>query len=65
MSKKAVTVRLVFADGGSYHTEEVTLPAASVDGYDRLIDCFREDPKVLKKIYVDVERLVAAYRVDA
>ncbi len=57
-----VKVRLLFVDGGSYHSEDVELPAGSVEAYDRLIDCIREDPVVLKQIYVDVDRLVAAYR---
>ena len=67
MSKGSDTikVRLLLVDGGSYHNEEVEIPAASVDGYDRLIDCLREDPEVLKRVYVDVDRLCAAYRIDA
>ena len=57
-----VTVRLLFVDEGSYHHEDVEVPASSVEAYDRLIDCLREDPVVLKQVYVDVDRLVAAYR---
>jgi hypothetical protein len=60
--KGVVEVRLLFVDGGSYHHEDVELPAASVEAYDRLIDCLREDPVVLNQVYVDVDRLVAAYR---
>lgn len=59
-----VDVRLLFVDDGSYHHETVTIPASSVDAYDRLIDCVREDEAVLKKLHVDVERLVSAYLVD-
>ncbi len=54
------TVRLLFVDEGSYHHEEVEIPASALDGYDRLIDCVREDPTVLKKLFVDVDRLCAA-----
>ena len=62
MSGKTFKVRLVFVDDGSFHHEEVELPAAAADEYERLIDYVREDPDVLKAMYVDVDRLVAAYR---
>lgn len=57
-------VRLLFVDEGSYHREEVELPAESVEAYERLIDCVREDPEVLKRLHVDVERLVSVTRLD-
>lgn len=57
-------VRLLFVDEGSYHHETVSIPAASVEAYDRLIDCVREDQAVLGKLHVDVERLVSAYLVE-
>ncbi len=60
-AKGVVTVRLLFVDQGSYHHEDVELPADSVEAYERLIDCLREDPVALKRVYVDVDRLVAAY----
>lgn len=61
MSDSTVTVRLLFVDDGSYHHEEVEIPSESVEAYDRLIDCVREDPAVLKRLHVDVGRLVSAY----
>ncbi len=64
MSDSSVTVRLLFVDEGSYHHEDIQIPAAVLGGYDRLIDCIREDAEVLKKIHVDVGRLCAAYLVD-
>ncbi|MCH7990802.1 MAG: hypothetical protein IIC35_00110 [Gemmatimonadetes bacterium] len=64
MSDQTVSVRLLFVDEGSYHHEDIQIPASSVDAYDRLIDCVREDPLVLKRVYVDVERLCAAYVTD-
>ena len=65
MSKaKRAKVRLLFVDDGSYHHEEIEIPAASLDEYDRLIDCVREDPAVLKQVHVDVDRLCAAYLLD-
>ena len=64
MSEATVTVRLLFVDEGSYHHEDVTIPAASLDGYERLIDCVREDAAVLTRAWVDVDRLCAAYLVE-
>lgn len=64
MSDAAVKVRLLFVDEGSYHHEDVEIPASSLGRYERLIDCVREDEEVLKRVYVDVERLAAAYLVD-
>ena len=58
------TVRLLFVDEGSYHHEEVSVPTEALDAYDRLIDCVREDPAVLKRLYVDVDRLCSATVVD-
>lgn len=60
----SVKVRLLFVDDGSYHHETLTLPAAALDGYDRLIDALREDPAVLTRTFVDVGRLCAAYVVE-
>jgi len=64
VSESSVTVRLLFVDEGSYHHEDVQIPAAVLEGYERLVDCIREDAGVLKKIHVDVGRLCAAYLVD-
>ncbi len=66
MSKSGgtATVRLVLVDEGSYHHEEIEIPSASLEGYDRLIDCLREDPAVLKRVHVDVARLCVAYLID-
>jgi len=61
MSDATIKVRLLFVDDGSYRDEVVELPAASVDAYERLIDCVREDPTVLKRLHVDLDRLCAAY----
>ena len=58
------TVRLLFVDEGSYHHEEVEVPSAALDEYERIIDCIREDPAVLKRLFVDVDRLCAAHLVD-
>lgn len=60
----SVRVRLLFVDDGSYHHETVVLPDAVVQGYERIIDGLREDPEVLKRAWVDVDRLCAAYLVD-
>ncbi len=60
MSEKLATIRLLFADDGSFHHEEVEIPAESMAGYDRLIDCLREDPTVLKRLHVDLSRVCSA-----
>ena len=57
-------IRLLFVDEGSYHHEEVEVPAEGLDGYDRLIDYLREDEAVQKSVFVDVKRLSAAWVVD-
>lgn len=57
-------VRLLIVDEGSYHEQEVTLARAVLDRYERLIDALREDPDVLKTLYVDVARLAGAWVVE-
>lgn len=57
---KTVKIRLLFADDGEFHHETVEIPASSAKAYDRLIDCLREDEKVLQRLHIDVERLVSA-----
>jgi hypothetical protein len=61
----SVRVRLLFVDEGSYHHEEIAVPAGVLAQYDRLIDCLREDPEVLERNYVDTDRLCAATLVEA
>lgn len=60
MSKGMIKVRLLFAVDGEFHHETVEIPKKSASGYDRLIDCLREDEAVLKRLHVDIERLVSA-----
>jgi len=57
---EAVRIRLLFVDRGSYHKEEVQVPARLLPGYDRLIDLLREEPWVLKRLHVDLSRLCSA-----
>ena len=57
-------VRLLFVDDGAYHEQTVTIPSEVLDGYDRLIDCLREDPAVLKALYVDLARLAGAWLLE-
>ena len=64
MSEKQVRIRLLFADAGAFHHEEVSVPASSASDYDRLIDGLREDPEFLRGAYLDVTRLCAAWVVD-
>lgn len=64
MSGKTLRVRLLFVDEGSYHHEEVELPAGALEEYERLIDYVREDAEVVRRMHVDVGRLCAAYVVE-
>lgn len=40
------------------------VPGDVLEKYDRLIDALREDPEILKRLYVDVDRLSAAEVVE-
>jgi len=62
--ESAVRVLLVFADNGAFHREHVDVPQASLDEYDTLVDCLREDPAVLKRVHVDPSRLCAAFVME-
>lgn len=57
-------VRLLFVDRGEFRVEKVTIPADSLEGYDRLIDCLREDPAVLRELHFDPARLCSARLVE-
>lgn len=64
MNEETVRIRVLFADDGAFHHEELTVPASSLREYDRLIDGLREDPDLLKRLYLDVGRLCAAWVVS-
>lgn len=57
------SVRLVFADRGSFHTETIQVPLDMLSHYDRLLDLLREEPSVTRQVYVDPKRLVGAFVV--
>lgn len=56
-------IRLLFADHGAYHHEEISVPTEALGRFERVIDLLREDPDVLREVYVDLRRLCAAYVV--
>jgi putative lipoic acid-binding regulatory protein len=58
-----VTVRLVFADEGTFHAEMIHVAAEKLEQHERLIDLLREEPSVTRQIYMDMSRLVSAYVV--
>jgi hypothetical protein len=64
VSGKRVTIRILFADEGTFHHEDMELPTSVIEEYDRLIDGLREDPGVLKRVHLDLRRLVAAWVED-
>jgi len=61
VSEQSVKVRLLFADEGTFQHQVLDLPVRVVEEYDRLIDGLREDPEVLKRMYLDLDRLAAAW----
>jgi hypothetical protein len=65
MSDARVSVRLVFADRGSFHDVMVELPEDVLGRYERIIDALREDPLITAELFIDKRRLVAAYRAGA
>ncbi len=58
------TVRLLFVDNGQYHHEDISIPTDTLSRHERLIDCLREEPDVLKRVFLDTERLCSAHVVD-
>lgn len=58
-----VRIQLLFVDDGSFHHEEVSVAEGVLGKYERLIDCLREEPEVLRELYVDINRLCSAHRV--
>ena len=64
MSDESVRVSLLFADEGEFHHETISIPAAAMERWERLIDCLREEPEVLARVHVDVDRLVSAQVVE-
>ena len=64
MSEDRIKVKLVFADSGAFHHEELTVPASVARDYDRLIDGLQEDPGLLKGVHLDLARLCAAWVIS-
>lgn len=64
MSDGMVRVRLLFVDDGEYHRETIAVPGTALEGYERLIDALREEPAILRDVWIDTGRLCAAYRVE-
>jgi hypothetical protein len=60
VSGPTVRVRLLFADEGSFYHEEIRIPAGTIERYERLIDLIREDEEVLRRVFVDLDRLCSA-----
>jgi len=59
-----VTLRLLLVDEGQYHHEELRIPAAWLERYERLIDLLQEDSDFLRTTYIDVNRLCSAQVLD-
>ena len=64
MSDDEVRVRLLFADAGTFHHEDLSVPSSVVQKYDRLIDGLMEDPAFLKGVHLDPGRLSGAWVLE-
>ncbi|CAN5634025.1 hypothetical protein BH23GEM11_BH23GEM11_20810 [soil metagenome] len=64
MTAGRVTIRLLFADEGAFHHEEISIAAELLDQHERLIDLLREAPEVLKRTHLDMDRLCSAHVVE-
>jgi hypothetical protein len=64
VSGKMIKVRVLFADSGAFHHEDLAVPESVAQDYDRLIDGLREDPEALKRAYLDLGRLCAAWLLE-
>lgn len=56
-----IRVRILFADQGSFHSEDLELHASAFEGYDRLIDGLQEDENLLKRLHLDMGRVAGAW----
>ncbi len=59
-----VGIRLLFVDEGSYHHETVRVAAELIEPHERLIDALREEPALLKRVHIDVDRLCGAWLLE-
>jgi hypothetical protein len=59
------SIRLVFADEGTFHAETIQVQREKLGEFERLIDLLREEPSVTRQIYVDMKRLVSAYVIES
>jgi hypothetical protein len=61
LSDRRIRVRVLFADSGTFHHEEIEVPSSAVEGYERLIDGLQEDPAFLRETFLDVGRICGAW----
>ena len=60
MSSERIQVRVLYAEGGGYHSEVISIPGGGMSDHERLIDFLREDEAVAAECYIDAERLCSA-----
>lgn len=65
MNGERIRVRLLYAEGGGYHSEVVSVPGGGLPDYERLIDFLREDEAVAAECYIDARRLCSAQLLEA
>jgi len=59
-----VVIRILLADEGTFHHEEVSVPAATLERHARLVDALLEDEDILHRFHVDPARLCSAQVVQ-
>ena len=64
MSDERILVRVLYAEGGGFHTEVISVPGGGRAHHERLIDFLREDRAVAEECYVDAARLCSAQIVE-
>ncbi len=65
MSGERIRVRVLYAEGGGYHSEVISVPGDGLRDHERLIDFLREDEAVAAKCYIDAARLCSAQLLEA
>lgn len=60
MSGERIRVRVLYAEGGGYHSEVISVPGGGLQDHERLIDFLREDEDVAAECYINAARLCSA-----
>ena len=64
MSGDRIRVRVLYAEGGGYRSEVISVPGGGLQDHERLIDFLREDEDVAAECYINATRLCSAQVVQ-